>query len=122
MKEWGGGCQSLRGGVGFPGGSDGTESVCNVGVLSSIPGLGQFPGEGNGCPLQYSCLENPMDRGAWQATVHGVTELDMTEWLRLSLSRGGINGELLINRHTVSIKQGEVSSGDLIQYYTYSQQ
>ena len=46
----------------------------------------------------------------------------MTEWLRLSLSRGGINGELLINRHTVSIKQGEVSSGDLIQYYTYSQQ
>ena len=59
-----------------------------------------------------------MDRGAWQATVHGVTELDMTEWLRLSLSRGGVNGESLVNRHTGSIKQGEVSSGDLIQYYT----
>ena len=52
---------------GFPGGSDGTESACNVGDSGSTPGLGRFPGEGNGSSLRYSCLENPMDRGAWQA-------------------------------------------------------
>ena len=56
---------------GFPGGSDGKESACNATDLGSIPGLGRFPGEGNGNPLQYSRLENPKDRGAWQATVHG---------------------------------------------------
>ena len=51
--------------IDFPGGSDGKESVCNVGYLSSIPGLERSPGEGNGHPLQYSCLENPTDKGAW---------------------------------------------------------
>ena len=50
---------------GFPGGSDGKASTCNAGDLSSIPGLGTSPGEGNGSRLQYSCLENPMDGGAW---------------------------------------------------------
>ena len=50
---------------GFPGGSDGKASAYNVGDLGSIPGLGRSPGEGNGNPLQYSCLENPMERGAW---------------------------------------------------------
>ena len=55
------------------------KSACNVGDLGSIPGFGRSPVEGNGNPLQYSSLENPMDRGAWQATIHGVTELDMTE-------------------------------------------
>ena len=59
---------------GFPGGSDGNESACNVGDLVSIPGLGRSPGGGYGNPLQYSCLENPMNREAWQATVHGVTK------------------------------------------------
>jgi len=49
----------------FPGGSDGRVSACNVGDPSSIPGLGRSPGEGNGIPLQYPCLENPMDGGAW---------------------------------------------------------
>ena len=49
----------------FPGGSDNKASVYNEGDLGSIPGLGRFPGEGNGNPLQYYCLENPMDRGAW---------------------------------------------------------
>ena len=58
--------------LGFPGGSDGKEFTCNAGNLGSIPGLGRSPGGGHGNPLQYSCLENPMDRGAWQATVHGV--------------------------------------------------
>ena len=53
-----------------PGGSDGEES----GDLGSIPGTGKSPGEGNCNPLQYPCLENPMDRGAWRATVHGVTK------------------------------------------------
>ena len=51
------------------------ESACNAGDLGSIPGLGRSPGEGNGNPLQYSCLENPMGRGAWQATVYGVTRV-----------------------------------------------
>ena len=58
--------------MGFPGGSDNKESTCNAGDLGSIPGLGRLPGEGNGYPLQYSSLENSMDRGAWQATVHEV--------------------------------------------------
>ena len=59
----------------FLGGSDGKKkSAYNAGDLGSIPGLGRSPGEGNGNPLQYSCLANPMDRGAWQATVHEVTK------------------------------------------------
>ena len=57
---------------GFPHSSVGKESACNAGDPGSIPGLGRSPGEGNGKPLQYSCLENPMHRGAWRATVHGV--------------------------------------------------
>ena len=58
----------------FPGGSEVKMSACNAGDLSSVPGLERSPGEGNGNPLQYSCLENPMDVGAWWATVHGVTK------------------------------------------------
>jgi len=60
-------------------GSEVKASACNVGDLGSIPGLGRSPGEGNGNSLQYSCLENPVDRGAWWATVHGVTK----SWTRL---------------------------------------
>ena len=59
--------------LGFPGGSAGKESACDAGDLCSIPGSGRSPGEGNGYPLQY-CLENSMDRGAWWATVPGVTK------------------------------------------------
>ena len=57
----------LRETVGFPGGSDSKESACKVGDLGSIPDLGRFPGEGDGYPFQYSCQENSMDRGDWQA-------------------------------------------------------
>ena len=59
----------------FPCSSVGKESICNAGDLGSIPGLERSPGEGNGNPLQYSFLENPMDRGAWRAIVHGVARV-----------------------------------------------
>ena len=68
--------------MGFPGGSDGKESACSAGDLGLIPGLGRSPGEGNRSPRPYYCLENSMDRGAWQATVHGVAK--RTEELTLS--------------------------------------
>ena len=70
----------------FPGGSDGEASACNVGDPGLIPGLGRSPGEGNGNPLQYSCLENPTDGGAWQITVHGIAK--SRAWLSTSTFRG----------------------------------
>ena len=60
--------------LGFPGDSDNKESTCSAGDLGSIPGLVRFPGEGNGYPLQYSCLENTMARETWRATVHGIAK------------------------------------------------
>ena len=78
---------------GFPGCSDGKESACNAGGLGSISGLGRSPGEGNGNTPQYSCLENSMDRGAWWATIHGVTK----SWTLLSTHR-----LLCIHTHTHS--------------------
>ena len=65
---------------GFPAGSDGKESACSVGDPGLIPGSGRSPGEGNGNALQYSCLENPMDGGAWQAVVYGVAK----SWTQLN--------------------------------------
>ena len=65
--------------MGFPGGSDDKESSCNAGDLGTVPGSGRSPGEGNGNPLQYSCLENPMNRGTYRAIVHGFAESDTTE-------------------------------------------
>ena len=59
---------------GLPRWLSGKEFACNAGDPGLIPGSGRYPGEGNGNPLQYSCLENPMDKGCWQATVHRVTE------------------------------------------------
>ena len=67
--------------MGFPGGSvvkNLPDNAGNTGDLGSIPGSGSSPRKGNSNPLQFSCLGNPMDRGAWQATVHGIAELDMT--------------------------------------------
>ena len=75
MGRWGGG--------GFPFGSAGKESICNAGATEDtglILGSGRFPGGEHGNPLQYSCLEYPMDRGTWQATVHGVAK----SWTRLN--------------------------------------
>ena len=64
--------QKHTGGIGFSGSSDGKESICNAGDLGSIPRSERSPREGNGNPLQYACLYNPMNRGAWWAIVHGV--------------------------------------------------
>ena len=66
--------------MGFPGGSHSKEYACNTGDPGSIPGWGRFPGEGNGNPHQYSCLEESMDREAWLTTVYGVTK----DWTQLS--------------------------------------
>ena len=72
--------RGLGDGPRLPGGSDGKESACSGGNPGLVPRSGRSPGEGHGIPLQYSCLKNPMDRGAWQATVHGVTR----SWTQLS--------------------------------------
>ena len=69
-------------GIDFPGSSDGKESAYNAGDPGWISGCGRSPGEGNGSSLPYSCLENSLDRGAWWATVNGVTESDKTESLK----------------------------------------
>ena len=75
--------------MGFPCGSNSEESVCNAGDAGSIPGLGRSLGEGHSSPLQYSSLKNPVDRGAWRATVHGGhKESDTTEWLTLTRDHG----------------------------------
>ena len=74
--------------MGFPGGSVVKNPVVNAGDGESIPGSGRSPGGGNGTPLQYFCLENPMGRGAWWAMVHGVAELDMTEATEHTLVHG----------------------------------
>ena len=84
----------------FPGGSEVKASACNTGDPGSIPGLGRSLGEGNGNPLQYSCLENPMDRGAWSATVHGFaksrTRLSDFTSLHAHCSTGGGYGNPLL--------------------------
>ena len=88
--------------MGFPGNSDGKESACSAEDPGSVPVLGRSPGEGNGNPLQYSCLENSTDRRAWWATVHGIVssswdrkELDTTERL--------IHTTKLMERQTITV-------------------
>ena len=74
---------------GFPGGPGGKESACNEGDPGLMPGLGRSPGEGNGNALRYSCLENPMDGGAWWVMVHVVSESDTTEQLHFTSGKEG---------------------------------
>ena len=85
--------------VGFPGDSDSKESACNPGDLSLIPGPGRSPGEGNGNPLQDSCLEKSMDRGVWQATVCGVTK----SWTRLDDEHFYFHFHIYMNHESLSI-------------------
>ena len=81
---------------GFPGSSDGKASAYNAGDPGLIPGSERSPGEGNGNPLQYSCLENPMDRGAYQATVHRVAK----SWTRLKQLRTHTHTHIHTHTHT----------------------
>ena len=83
--------QNCKGSMGFPSGSVVKKSPVNAGATgdaSLIPGLARFPGRGNGNPPQYSCQDNPMDRGAWRATVHGVAK--RWTWLNIHLCKGSI--------------------------------
>ena len=93
--------------ISFPGSSVSQESACSAGDLGSVFGSGRSPGEGNGKPLQYSSLENSMDRAAWWATVHFSKELDMAEQLTFthSLRLGQVISILLSNLHFTSISK-----------------
>ena len=93
----------------IPGGSEGKASVYNAGDLGSIPGSGRFPGDGNGNPLQYSCPENPMDGGAWWATVYGVAK-----------SRKRLR-DFTFTSFTQLVKPFDIRSHALLQPLTYSQ-
>ena len=97
---------------GFPGGSDGKEFICNEGDMGLNPGPGRSPGEGIGYPLQYSCLENSMDRGAWGATVHEVVKTEQLTFILLWGSFSGFseayrkrNYSLLYSQHLYSCLQ-----------------
>ena len=85
----------------FFSGADGKKSACNAGDLDLIPGSGRSPGEGNGYPLQYSCLENSIDRGAWWTIVHRISKLDMTE--RLTHTHTYMFSILFINNQELGI-------------------
>ena len=95
--------------IDFPGGSDGKASVYYVGDPGSIPGWGRSPGEGNGNPLQYSCLENPMDGGAWQATVHGVekSQTRLSDFTSQIDNKGFASGSAVKNLPTMQEMQDQ---------------
>ena len=103
------------------------KSACNAGHPCLILGLGRFPGEGNGNPPQYSCLENPMDRGAWRATVHRVAESDATEWLIIETGANsnvhqGMDKQNVIYPYSgISFSTKEESAADTCYNMTESQ-
>ena len=98
----------------FPGGSDGKTSAYSVGDPGSIPGSGRFPREGNGNPLQYSCLENPMDVRSWWATLHGVAKS------RKQLSEFTFTFTFKITRDTLEIKVVQQPSKHPIKKRSYT--
>ena len=91
--------------MGFPHSSVSKESACNAGDLGSIPGSGRSPGKGNGSSFQYSCLENPMDRGAWWATVHGVVRVGH-EWSHSMYGCVYMGLWCRLNKHRASYRTG----------------
>ena len=105
---------------GSPGGSDGKASACNAGDLGSIPGLGRSPGEGNGNPLRYSCLENPKDEGAWQATVYRVAKIQtqLSDFTSLHLSFSAADD--LSSQNSELAQAGTTSSSILISCLIYT--
>ena len=95
--------------MGFPGGSDGKESACNAGDLGSVPGSGISPEEGNGYPLQYSCLENSMDRGVWWATVYGAQRVGH-DWVP------NIHTHTHVNYTSIKMEKIQLSSVQLFSW------
>ena len=91
--------------MGFPAGSDAKECACSAGDPGSTPGSGRSPGERSGNPLQYSCLEDPMDRGAWQAVVHGK-ESDLTYRLKRERENGSLVKNLPVNAGDIGLIPG----------------
>ena len=90
--------------TGLPWSLSGKESTCDAGDLGSVPGLGRSPGEGNGYPLQYSCLDNPIDRGAWWATIHGVMKSWMTERHTFTHKKYTMESKTQTTRQQLNIK------------------
>ena len=105
----------------FPGGSEVKASACNAGDLGSTPGLGRSPGEGNGNPLQYSCLENPMDRGAWRATVHGVAK-SQTQLSNFTFTSLGNPHLLKVTEQYCCLKTEKLHRKRLLPHPTHLQQ
>ena len=100
---------------GFPGGSEDKVSACNAGNPGLIPGLGRSSGEENGNPLQYSCLENPMDRGTWWATAHGVAKSrarlsDFTHSLTHTIHSVVLKDKVLLKNYYAKTKQNTLST------------
>ena len=97
----------------FLGGLDGKEPACNTGGPSSAPELGRSPGEGNGNPLRYSCLENPMDRGAWRAAVHRQAESDT------KVGHDGATNTLLFHFSGMRVGADKTNTEDVIKDQSY---